>query len=391
MLTISSGHSANYLLDAVAAGRESYYTQAVAAGEPPGRWYGAGAESLGLTGEVDADVMRAVYGEFRDPRDSNGTATLGNTPRQFPSAEEQLAKMLEREPSASPERRLELAGEAARQVRNNVAFYDATFSVPKSITVLHAAFESEEVAARHDGDDVAAGAWALHRVAVEAAIWAGNNAQLDYLMQHAGYTRVGDHSTQAGRWTDAHDWTVASFFQHDSRTHDPQLHVHNAILNRVQTVGGKWLTLSGRDLNLAKRAAGAVAERVMFEHVATTLGVQVAMRPDGKSREIVGVDQKVMDHFSTRTRALTPMMAKLAAEYEAAYGRVPNALQMSRFDQRATLATRPAKEYAGERGPERLARWDAELRVELGEGLAKVAADVLARAQEPQGAAPFLS
>ena len=38
MLTISSGHSADYLLGAVAAGRENYYTGAVADGEPPGRW-----------------------------------------------------------------------------------------------------------------------------------------------------------------------------------------------------------------------------------------------------------------------------------------------------------------------------------------------------------------
>ena len=35
MLTISSGHSADYLLNAVATGRENYYTGAVAAGEPP--------------------------------------------------------------------------------------------------------------------------------------------------------------------------------------------------------------------------------------------------------------------------------------------------------------------------------------------------------------------
>ena len=34
MLTISSGHSASYLTDAVAAGRENYYTGAVTAGEP---------------------------------------------------------------------------------------------------------------------------------------------------------------------------------------------------------------------------------------------------------------------------------------------------------------------------------------------------------------------
>ena len=69
MLTISSGHSADYLLNAVATGRENYYTGAVAAGEPPGRWYGKGAEELGLVGLVDAQDMRAVFEHYLDPRD----------------------------------------------------------------------------------------------------------------------------------------------------------------------------------------------------------------------------------------------------------------------------------------------------------------------------------
>ena len=53
----------------VATGRENYYTGAVAEGEPPGRWWGAGAEQLGLRGLVDAQDMRAVYERFLDPRD----------------------------------------------------------------------------------------------------------------------------------------------------------------------------------------------------------------------------------------------------------------------------------------------------------------------------------
>src|SRR5262249_24340788 len=68
VLTIYPGRSADYLLDAVATGRENYYTGAVAAGEPPGRWYGAGAEALGLSGLVDAQEMQALYEHFLDPR-----------------------------------------------------------------------------------------------------------------------------------------------------------------------------------------------------------------------------------------------------------------------------------------------------------------------------------
>ncbi len=70
VLSIEAGHDVRYLTDAVAKGRESYYTGAVAAGEPPGRWYGAGAEILGLADEVDADLMEAVYTHLLDPRDA---------------------------------------------------------------------------------------------------------------------------------------------------------------------------------------------------------------------------------------------------------------------------------------------------------------------------------
>ena len=60
MLSIASGHDVGYLTGAVGGGRENYYSGAVAAGEPPGLWYGAGAELLGLRGEVDAEGAPAT-------------------------------------------------------------------------------------------------------------------------------------------------------------------------------------------------------------------------------------------------------------------------------------------------------------------------------------------
>ena len=41
MLSVFRGHSVRYLTDEVAKAREGYYTGAVAAGEPPGLWWGA--------------------------------------------------------------------------------------------------------------------------------------------------------------------------------------------------------------------------------------------------------------------------------------------------------------------------------------------------------------
>ncbi|MGH3777967.1 MAG: MobF family relaxase [Pseudonocardiaceae bacterium] len=394
MLSYYSGHSIDYLTDAVASGRESYYTGAVAEGEPPGRWWGAGASTLGLAGEVDNDVIKALYGRFLDPRD--GRTVLGHGGRRYATPEELFAKALAANPHAAPEHREQLRLLAEKEAKSNVAFHDATFNVQKSVTVLHAAFEAQEVAARCAGDVEAEAAWAAHRLAVEEAIWAGNNASLAYLAEHAGYTRVGKHGGTAGRWADAHGWTVASFFQHDSRNHDPHLHIHNAILNRVQGPDGKWRTIDWATAKLQKAAAGAVGERVMFGRLVHTLGVQVAMRPDGKSREILGVDARVMDLFSSRTRAITPKTAELVAAFEARFGHEPNALQLYRLSKQAVLATRPGKEHTGQTTEERSQRWDRMvremdegLRAELCGGLAGVAWGALQVADREQVAAEF--
>jgi conjugative relaxase-like TrwC/TraI family protein len=389
-VTISSGHDPDYLLTAVATGRENYYTGAVAAGEPPGRWSGRGAEALGLTGLVEAGDMKAVYEHFLDPRDPNfrnpegwkDAATLGHTGRKYTSAEEIYQRSLDAEPHADAERRERLRLDASKKARKNVTFLDATFSVQKSITVLHAAFEAQEVEARRRGDTDAAGAWAAHKQAVEDAIWAGNNAALDYLTDKAGYCRVGHHGGSAGRYSDAHDWTIASFFQHDSRNHDPQLHIHNAILNRVQGADGIWRTLDSRAIHKFRAAAAAVGTRVTEEHLAGTLGLRFATRPDGKSREILGIPQAVLDLFSSRRRAITAKTAILVAAFETRFDRSPNALELDRLQRQATFATRRPKSHDGESVEQRLTRWDRELRAEVAGGLVGVARDVLHLAGE---------
>lgn len=391
VLTISSGHSASYLTDAVAKGRENYYTGAVAAGEPPGRWYGAGAAALGLHGEVDTQDMRAVYERFLDPRDPQfrdpaqweDVATLGRVGRRYVTEDELFKAALDAEPSATPERQAEMRLDAGKRARKNVAFLDATFSVQKSVTVLHAAFEAQEVAARNSGDPQSAEVWAAHRAAVEEAIWAGNRAGLDHLAVHAGYSRVGHHGGAAGRFIDAHAFVIASFFQHDSRDHDPQLHIHNAILNRVEGADGEWRTLDSRAMHRFRGAASAVAERTTEAHLTRTLGVRFATRPDGKAREIVGVRSEAISLFSSRRRAITAATKRLVAAFEEQFDRQPTALELDRLQRQATFATRRAKAHEGEELRARLERWDRQLRAEVAGGLAQVAAEALACAGNP--------
>lgn len=392
MLSIASGYSPEYLLKEVAAGRENYYTGAVADGEPPGRWWGAGAEKLGLAGLVDAQDMRGLYERYLDPRHEafkdrsrwDEVSTLGHTGRNYATEDELYTAALEREPDASAERRAELRTEAGKAARHNVAFHDATFSVQKSITLVHTAFEAEEVKARNAGDEESSAAWSAFRKAVEDAIWAGNNAGLAYLAEKAGYSRVGHHGGAAGRYVDAHDWVVASFFQHDSRDHDPQLHIHNTILNRVQGPDGEWRTVDGRSLYRWRAAAGAVAERTTEERLTHALGMLVATRPDGKARELVGVSPEAMSLISSRRHAVTAKAADLIEAFEQRHGRAPNGLERDRLSRQATFATRSAKSHDGQTREQVLDRVDAQVRGEVAGGLSGIAAAALAaREQAP--------
>jgi hypothetical protein len=391
VLTIHSGHSVDYYLEQVATGREAYYTGAVAEGEPPGRWSGRGAAALGLSGLVDAQDAQALYAHFLDPRDERfrdpqqrqDAATLGHTGRKYLTAEQIYAAALTKEPEADFERRQELRLDASKRARHNVAFLDATFSVSKSITLLHTAFEAKQVAARTVGDLEAAQAWGRHRQVVEDAIWAGNNAMLDYLADKAGYSRIGHHGGAAGKWIDAHDWTTASFFQHDSRNHDPHLHIHNLIFNRVECADGAWRTLDGRSLYLHRPAGAAIAERTTEEYLGHALAVQLAMRPDGKAREVLGIARELIDAVSSRDRAIGPKLAALAAEYEAVNGRAPKAAALDRLNRMAADMTRRAKSHTGESREQLLQRVDRETFGVTGAGLAKVAEEVLARAGQP--------
>ena len=390
MLSIATGHDVGYLTNPVAGGREGYYTGAVAAGEPAGLWYGAGTETLGLRGEVDADLMEAVYSQLLDPRDeaTHSRVTWGEAEplakahRTYRSADEVYAELLKKEAQPGPERRAELRTQAERSARQAVSFIDATFSAPKSVTVLGVAFERAANDARARGDHESAAAYAAHQKAVEDAVLAGARASLDYLQDKAGYSRIGHHGGGAGRWIDAHSFVVAQFLQHDSRDRDPQLHVHNAILNRVRCSDGIWRTLDSRAIHVCRAAAGAIGERVMEAHLTRALGVRFATRPDGQAREVVGVRQEIIDLFSSRRRAITAKAEKLVDAYRERHGREPTLLERTRIAMQATLATRAAKAHDGETIEQRLDRWEAETRTKVTGGLAEVANTVLARAQE---------
>jgi hypothetical protein len=93
------------------------------------------------------------------------------------------------EPEATAERRNELLIEAKTQVRLPVQYFDVTFSVSKSITVLHASAMASAARAEASRDPKAARVLAAGRRR-PACIEQGNQAALDYLQREAGYTPI---------------------------------------------------------------------------------------------------------------------------------------------------------------------------------------------------------
>ena len=208
IITISPGHDASYPWRQIGTAPQhagtaaaSYYlAPADKGGEPPGRWQGGGLADLGFReGQViDRAVFERLYGSFLDPRDPAGQARLGRAPQRFRSAEEIFAVLAALEPEATAERRAQLMIEARSQVRAPVQYFDVTFSVSKSITLLHASAMANAAKAAAAGDLEAVAYWEQAAADVWACVQAGNRAALEYLQAEAGYTRSGYHGRQAG-------------------------------------------------------------------------------------------------------------------------------------------------------------------------------------------------
>ena len=404
MLTISSGYDPGYLTRAVATGRENYYLSAVAEhGEPPGTWTGRGCPELGLPAgsQVDNKVMERLYDAFIDPRDPEHEVTLGRAPSGFAGNDDKIADriagLLAAEPGATQERRDQIIMQAMKDQRAAVYFFDATFSVPKSVSLLHASLQVRAQQAGQAGRAGEAGQWAARAQVVWDAIMAGNQAMLEYLQREAGYSRAGYHSKGSGRFVDAHEWVIASFAQHTSRDNDPQLHVHNAILNRVlredplaSRPGDRraWRTLDGAALYAAKPAAGAIAERTLAEYLCDRLGVRTVARADGNGWEIAGVSEGARDQFSSRRRAIGPRVRQLIEEYEQRHGKAPDARAVWSMAQFVTLDSRRAKAHSASSRETLLAQWEAQSRCAETEALSAIPDAVLGRRGAGRAARP---
>ena len=401
IITIAKGHDASYPWKQIGAaepgkparnarkGLGYYLSPAEKGGEPPGTWTGKGGAELGLRhGEtVDRQVFERLYGRHLDPRDPSGETRLGRAPGQYKTVEAIHAAMLAAEPEATAERRAELLIEAKAQARTPDLYWDATFSVSKSISLFHASALANAAAAAHQGDLESVQAWEEVADGIWDAIMEGNAAALDYLQREAGQTRAGYHP--GGRWEDAREWVIASFRQHTSRDGDPQLHVHNLILHKVRRESdGQWRALDSMSLYRHRPAASAIAALAAENALTRRFGIRWVPRADGHGREIVGVDQALMDMFSSRRRSIGPLTARLAQAFEAQFGRAPDARALASLRQWANHATRRGKDTDPLDLAALVRQWSAQARASEAGALEPVAPAVMATGAPSSPAEP---
>ena len=391
VVTVAKGYDLGYVWKNQGhAGAEQstggYYVNGAQAGEPPGRWWGPGAQALGfLAGQVvERSPYDAVYQQF-DPWTGD---KLGRSRGNYLNLADHLARLKAAEPHATAERVIELEREAAQATRQPAAYTDVTVSFSKSISVLHASIRENGRRARLEGDARAAAYWAGQEERFQEVLHRANRAALEYMQAWAGVTRSGYHGIRVdgqepGRFEEA-GLIVTSWLQGTSRDGDPQDHIHNQIARITRTVNdGRWRAHDTASLRLVLGALQAVAATAVECELTRESGVAWVPRADGRGNEIQGITQARMDAYSNRTVQVHEKERELARAWALKNGRAPNSRELYYIASKATLQSRAGKR-AGQIDWDALAaRWDATLGGELAD-----VAPAVSNARGPGAGAP---
>jgi conjugative relaxase-like TrwC/TraI family protein len=202
--------------------------------------------------------------------------------------------------------------------KGSVHGFDLTFAAPKSASLVRALNSgvTEKVIAE------------VHTRAVNAAV--------DYLHQHAGYTRV--HNPLTGKKDlQRLPGLVAIAYQHEtSRCGDPHLHTHVIVPNRQARADGTLVSIDSKSLHHEAKAAGIIYQAVLRHELHAERGFEwVAVDERSGMAEIAGVTNKCIMAWSRRSTRLREWARNNLVVVDGA----PTAQQLAA----AQKATRPAK------------------------------------------------
>jgi AAA domain/TrwC relaxase len=374
MATIAKGYDLDYVWRAVGEAYRGagYYLAAAEAGEPPGTWWGPGAERLGFV--VGQQVQREPYDLLFGERKEPGGAKLGRAPANAGKAAEIYKGLLAAEPGADDHRRAVLRIEAQRQARQSPLYFDLTVSWSKDISIFHASLGAAIQRARDEGDRRGEALAAGLLAEADAILRHANDAALAYVQREAGYVRTGSHVTrvggkESGQFREA-DLAVASWYQHTSRDGDMQLHTHNQIAHVAFTRhDSKWRAPDSTAYYEHARAAGQVASVHAEAAMTRRFGMSWVPRADGMGFGINGIGADLMGVFSHRRGEITTLVGQeLVPRFQAEHGRPPNQRELATLQEQATLRTRKGKDGVTD--------WDAATRGWQAKAAQKVGVDL---------------
>ena len=350
MATVAKGYDLDYAWRAVGEAYRGagYYLAAAEAGEPPGTWWGPGAERLGFTAgqQVEREPYNLLFGERKGPDGQK----LGRSPANAGKAVEIYKGLVAAEPGADDHRKAELRIMAQREARQSPLYFDLTTSWSKDISIFHASLGAAVQRARESGDKQAETLAASLLSEVDAILRDANDAALAYVQREAGYVRTGSHVTrvdgrESGQFREA-DLIVASWYQHTSRDGDMQLHTHNQIAHvAITRHDGKGRAPDSTAYYEHARAAGQVASVHAESALSRRFGLEWVPRPDGMGYGIDGIGADLMDVFSHRRDVINEKVAgELVPRFQAEYGRAPNQRELASLMDKANLRTRTGKD-----------------------------------------------
>lgn len=261
--------------------------------ELPGQWTGKQAPELGLIGDVTPDRLEAVL--------------KGRHPLTGESLGRELLDRIDK----------------SGNVIKAVAGYDATFSAPKSVSVLWGLTGDEGFAECHDR-------------AVDAAI--------EMIEKYGSTTRIRSNGTRL--YPETRGLTIGVFRQSTSRADDPQLHTHVVVSAKVQTADGRWYALDGRVLKRHQQAFGYFYQSVMRAELTARYGVAFDPIVNGQA-EVAGVPTELLHQFSKRAHDIAIEMDHRVAEFIDSNGREPSHRQFSAMEREASGDTRARKTGLG--------------------------------------------
>jgi conjugative relaxase-like TrwC/TraI family protein len=215
--------------------------------------------------------------------------------------------------------------------------FDLTFCAPKSVSLIRALRDEERI-----------------QKAIITAHAAALAEAMEYLAEHAGYTRV--HNSATGEKDLVRlPGLVAIAYQHEtSRCGDPHLHTHVIVPNRQARADGQLVSIDGTSLYHEAKAAGVIYQATLRRELHQSMGFEWdPVDPSSGMAELAGVTRESITAWSRRSSQLREWAAHHLDSVEGPL----SAAQLAA----AQKATRPAK-------PEELgwaqlqAQWRADAR-----------------------------